>query len=338
MLEDQTCRVVVLLQDLLLETDKRIEPQNFANQNCLLLHKRFYTAQLFKGFRWLVFEILCFDARVAVRLSCVRLGIFFENILFISSNPHSFSFSNWFVYPAWVSQGHIVKLRFSDYMILLMMSWHFALAFKTPSSRPRLQMLDICIYVQYCERSCVMNVMNVLETFCKQLKRDFSKYMSTTQLSRTFYCSSSLNHHQSLLLSKLGSVTWLLLFHNLSELHSLSDSEVEACHISLVKLEEHVFVCIGEWITLFHNVCDGSIWNRKKDSTLWMILAVGVWVCSLKMEDHWVVCVGEWIPLDKAYDGSIWNQRKTKWWNFRTHVCVVGDWFAFNDVWRFHSK
>jgi hypothetical protein len=27
--------------------------------------------------------------------------------LFISSNPHSFSFSNWFVYPTWVSHGHI---------------------------------------------------------------------------------------------------------------------------------------------------------------------------------------------------------------------------------------
>jgi hypothetical protein len=67
-----------------------------------------------------------------------------------------------------------------------------------------------------------MYVMNVLETFCKQLKRDFSKYLATTQLSRTFYCSSSLHHHQSLLLSELGSVTWLLLFHNLSELHSLS--------------------------------------------------------------------------------------------------------------------
>jgi hypothetical protein len=115
--------------------------------------------------------------------------------LFISSNPHSFRFSNWFVYPTWVSHGHIVKLRFSDYMILLMISWHFALAFKIPSSRPRLQMLDICIYLQYCERSHVMYVMNVLETFCKQLKRDFSKYMATTQLSRTFDCSSALNHH-----------------------------------------------------------------------------------------------------------------------------------------------
>jgi hypothetical protein len=38
-LEDKTCRVVVVLQDLFLETDKRIEPRNFANQNCLLLHK-----------------------------------------------------------------------------------------------------------------------------------------------------------------------------------------------------------------------------------------------------------------------------------------------------------
>ncbi len=194
--------------------------------------QKFYTTQLFKGFRRLVFEILCSNARGAFRLSCVRLGIFFESILFISSNPHSFSFSNWFVYPTWVFHGHIFKLRFSDYMILLMTSWHFALAFKTPSSRPRLQMLDISIYLQYCERSHVMYVMNVLETFCNQLKRGFSKYMATTQLSRTIYWSSSLNHHQSLLLSKLRSVTWLLLFHNLIELHSLSDSEVETWHIS----------------------------------------------------------------------------------------------------------
>jgi hypothetical protein len=202
--EDKTCRVVVVFQDLFLETDKRIEPRNFANQNCLLLHKRFYTTQLFKGFRWLVFEILCFNAGGASRLSCVHLGIFFETILFISSNPHSFSFSNWFVYPTRVSHGHIFKRRFSDYMILLMISWHFALAFKTPSSRPRLQMLDICLYLQYCERSRVMYIMNVLETFCKQLKRGFSKYMATTQLSRAIFWSSSLNHHQSLLLSKIG--------------------------------------------------------------------------------------------------------------------------------------
>jgi hypothetical protein len=114
--------------------------------------------------------------------------------------------------------------------------------------------------------------------------------------------------------------------------------EAEACYISSVKLEEHVLVCIGEWITLFHNVCDGSIWNRKKDRTLWMILVVGVWVCSLKIEDHLFVCIGEWIPLDKACDGSIWNQRKTKDGTLEHMFVWLEIEFAFNDVWRFHSK